>query len=461
MIAQIGEKRLWCQVCGYTRKDPQAMQILQTYVQSGGKDLYGTGFSPGDQRSGMSAQQAEMLDEAWQSLQNGDAKTARFLAFQVADRNHRAIEAYYILYLTTPKTNSMEKARHLASVLALNPRHEQARAALEKLKSVVGEGVKPSFTTVFDHREFVDETVQAQGALEVCPMCGGKTLYVEEDHTKCLSCNYRPHQKPQADGVATLPPDGGFRSLQEALWKRKYGGNREWMIARRVLACQNCGAQLTLSGNMMADQCAFCDSQHVLVRDALGAFLEPDAVLPARLSAEEAMLVKREQLPRPVQEAVYRQESVGVFLPYWNFKRVGHKTGMVLVPGGKEPSVKVLEYIQPFFLDDLRPYDQRYLARWSAQLYTIDMIQASLYADANDPASLTYRLLLLPVWMTTFHLRGGGYYHSVINAQTGEVVITDRVDSGADYQPGHAPTGSVIKPLPPRPQSVIKPLPRR
>jgi hypothetical protein len=58
-------------------------------------------------------------------------------------------------------------------------------------------------------------------------------------------------------------------------------------------------------------------------------------------------------------------------------------------------------------------------------------------------------------------MRDGGYLHSLVNAQTGEVVVADRVDAGSAYQSKldriklsvrgvQRPKESVIRPLPPR-----------
>jgi hypothetical protein len=154
---------------------------------------------------------------------------------------------------------------------------------------------------------------------------------------------------------------------------------------------------------------------------------------------------------------------------------------------------------------DLHPYDQRYLAHWSANLYTEDAIQASITANAfakyyaanhtrrserfdaapfarkdqnYSPFSglfavqdfteikligmLEYRLLLLPAWMITLYLDRNGHYHGMVNAQTGEVIFTERVDSKSSYESRRDQPESVIKPLSRKPASVIRPLsPRR
>ena len=98
----------------------------------------------------------------------------------------------------------------------------------------------------------------------------------------CGHCRYHP-------GGVRLPADrSGYDKLDNALLQRRFGFTREWKIGARVLVCQNCAAQLTLSGTTFSTQCPFCDSAHVLVQDAVGSFEEPDALLPFKIDRRAA-----------------------------------------------------------------------------------------------------------------------------------------------------------------------------
>ena len=90
----------------------------------------------------------------------------------------------------------------------------------------------------------------------------------------------------------------------------------------------------------------------------------------------------------------------GVYLPFWSFEGAAsvivqwdslsignimpgaYPAGDVLVGGVTRPSQAILYELMPYDLDALIAYDTRYLARWSAQIYNIDVIQASLTARA-------------------------------------------------------------------------------
>lgn len=432
MIAQYEHNRLWCQGCGHVRTDAQALQLVAACREVDGRDFFPIGFNPRHYPSPTDSRVALLLEDATSHLEQGNKRAARLIAHELINIDHRLVPIYQILFLSSPSL--VEKARHLASILTFEPGHEAARAALNKLTPTVGKNIKPSFFTVGDHQaEALD--VDAEGRLEDCPMCAGHTLYHGQDRVECLSCGYVPKTTSQARGAerrkalrTSMAGAGDYHLLQEALMTRRFGRGKAWNIGLRVLSCHNCGSRLTLSGNMMTRQCAFCDSQHIVVQDAVGSFQEPDAVIPVQIEAAQAGQLLYEQVPDYLH--VERTESVGVFLPYWSFREIGRTATYrdMLVPGSQRLSESVLRAILPYDLRHLRPYDQRYLARWSAEIYTVDVIQASLAAQSALSASLEYRLLLLPVWMTTLHLIGGLSYHGIVNAQTGEALVTRRVD---------------------------------
>ena len=114
------------------------------------------------------------------------------------------------------------------------------------------------------------------------------------------------------------------------------------------------------------------------------------------------------------------------------------------IPASRKLSAVFLKLIPTFELRAVKPYDPRYLANWPAEVYDIPMAEASLDARAQTlarykrdlPAFLSsmrvistssadmtvdsFRLNLLPVWMT--ELPFGGREHLVlINGQNGAV----------------------------------------
>jgi hypothetical protein len=116
----------------------------------------------------------------------------------------------------------------------------------------------------------------------------------------------------------------------------------------------------------------------------------------------------------------------------------------VAVPASRKLSGPLLKLLSAFDLASIQPYDPRYLVDWPAEVYDIPLADASLDARSQAFAKIksdlpyrlgcvniiytssanlgidSFRLILLPVWMT--ELPFGGREHVVlINGQNGEV----------------------------------------
>jgi hypothetical protein len=114
------------------------------------------------------------------------------------------------------------------------------------------------------------------------------------------------------------------------------------------------------------------------------------------------------------------------------------------IPASRKLSAVFLKLLSTFNLKAVKPYDPRYLASWPAEVYDISMAEASLDARAQalarykrdlpeilaptrlisvSSANMTvesFRLDLLPVWMTEITL-GGRLHLVLINGQNGIV----------------------------------------
>ena len=504
MTVDLERKRLWCQICGHVRVDEDALAIIKEQAEQAPDSPFQGEYEPTVRINGPQYSQLGLLQSAWNAMKKNDFPTARYICQGLLGYETAMIDAWYLLALMAE--NDEDKMEYLLKIMGYHPAHERASFELAKLRGVIPENTQFEDGHKIDEaRRAEAEEVEGDANLEDCPMCGGRTLYVSEDYTRCDYCGYTPQQNQAGALGAPLPANGGYHHLRDALMQRKYGYNREWHVARRSLNCQNCGAGITLSSAMMTERCAFCDSQHILIGDSAGSFQEPDAVLPVRISREEAQVITRHGVSDSILEVAVGAQLFGVFLPFWDFRSPDFEN--IMVAGCHEPGQNILEDLQPYNLSDLRPYDQRFLANWSAELYVYDPIQASITANAYvkflaarknirradrprgqawfarsdknyavDPslgeraqqwvqdfqvalvtaqnhaidfparsldgigsltagvvANLEYRLILLPVWMVTIHLKNQMTYHAVINAQTGEFVTAERIDSRGGY----------------------------
>jgi hypothetical protein len=450
----------------------------------------------------------DLLNRAWRAIQRGDRTSAAYMLREMLSTYPSLADIWYLLSLTTDDRG--EKLQYLLGALELQPYHEYAWRDKGILEGVIPAGAAPSLPD-----SAPDEPVAAASETPACPLCGGRLAF--DAAAGALVCAHCGHHEGALPRLAA-PGSRGYRSLEHAQLQRRFGFSQEWHIGRRVLICQNCHAQITLSGETLTGRCPFCDSAHVLLTDAVGSFEAPDALIP--------FSVDRSAAARAVQEAVSsawpieRGTLTAVYLPFWAFESVVlvrmptvpsrpvtvqpgvYPVRDALVAGTPHPPDAVLEALMPYHLDALVSYETRYLAHWQARLYSVDVMQASLAARAHArhrarltatgqivlPASgdyvrreaqayappevwdwlarqivvheMYYRLLLLPVWFVTLERRSGGSVPAYVNGQTGEAVFSDSFARpeqliGRRSRSAGAPAGT-ITPLPRR--AVIRPL---
>ncbi len=498
-------------VCGASSAAPSAPMPTHAVCSNRTASVESPDYVPPARTWDAPPMQQHRLDIAWRSIQAGDPSSAALLLNDSAALYPDCADIWYLLSLTT--RDRAEKMLYLEKALSLQPYHEYAWRDKGVLEGVLPDGAPPDVPDPAP-----DEAVEARSITEACPHCGGALAFaVEIDGLVCGHCGYRPGSAP-----SLVSRRGGYDNLDNALLQRRFGFSREWNIGARVLICKNCHAQLTLSGTTLSTQCPFCDSAHILVQDAVGSFEEPDALLPFAIDRAAAAKALHRRLPPELRARVERGDLWGGYLPFWSFEGAAsvnvdwsafsaegvmpgvYPAGDVLVGGVTRPDQAVLYELMPYALDALIAYDPRYLARWPAQIYNIDVIQASLTArayikyaarrqaagglvppvelarsDTHDYTApdtpvwrvarvdlevIHYRLLLLPVWMITLVLRDGTRRPAAVNGQTGEAILSASFD-----QPHRVVAGPkrppveplpVIRPLPPRP-SVIRPLPPR
>jgi hypothetical protein len=498
--------QLWCQFCGLARDDPDGLRRA--------KELFGGAreYDPPGRDYDMPETYRLRLDTAWKSIQEGDPRTAEHILRDTLFLYPTSADAWYLLSLMT--ADHGEKLLYLDRALDAQPYHEYAWRDKGALLGVIPAEQAPDLADAPDP----DAPIEAESETHACPQCGGALAFEAGiGALVCAHCGFRPGAAVGAGGARTGAVRGGFDDLDNALLQRRFGFSREWKIGARVLVCQNCGAQLTLAGTALSTQCPFCDSAHVLIQDAVGSFEEPDALLPFKLDRGAAAKAVH-RLAREAGLSIERGEMLGVYLPFWSFQGMAAVTtgenllaagvmrlgvfdvGEMLVSGATQPGQAAQYEMMPYDLRALVPYDPRTLARWQAQIYRIDVIQASLTARAyakyvarrmaadrhfappeielaradstayNPPdtpfwrsarveiEALRYRLLLLPAWMVTLILDNGARRPAIVNGQTGEAILAasfarpETIIAG----PGRPP----VEPLPLEPprRAVIRPL---
>ena len=321
-----------------------------------------------------------------------------------------------------------------------------------------------------------------------CRACGANVEY--EPGTASLVCPYCNADNPipqSADDVEELD----FR-------KALVHADRPEGVETLAVSCGACGAGFTLQPNVTADRCPFCDAPIVASEAAVRRQIEPWALLPFAIPKKDAGAAQKQWLhgrwfaPSDLVRRANRDAIDGVYLPFWTYDcqtesfyvgQRGHyyyedeeyettengqqvtrtrrvqktrwspASGVVwvpfddvVVPGSERLPTALIAKLEPWDLDRLERYDERYLSGFQAECYQIGLEDGFEHAKRfMDPAirnacardiggdtqvvhtvktrydRITFKHILLPVWISAYRYRDR-VYRVMINARTGEVV---------------------------------------
>jgi ribosomal protein S27E len=340
-------------------------------------------------------------------------------------------------------------------------------------------------------QEVTATSTQAKVHRYRCPGCGADLVY--EPVNGALECPYcgRREELPKADTQVEE------RSYEQYLQLRRDGLQQ---IAAGALEtqCQSCGATVTFVPPQVAGECDFCGAQIVAQPKAANPMVAPEAVLPFAFPQQQATGYVRSWLgslwfaPNALQQFASHHPANGVYLPYWTYdthtvsnytgargefyyvdeqyvtrdaqgrevmatRRVQHTRWYpaqgqvsrwfddVTVPATKTVSQERLNKLNPWDLNQLRPYEPAYLSGFKAQRYQIEfpdgfeiakhliapVIQSDAMRDIGGDtqridsiqthySGVTFKHVLLPVYIGAYRFNNK-IYQIVVNGRTGEV----------------------------------------
>lgn len=394
------------------------------------------------------------------------------------------IEAH--LWLGRLLKDENEQRDHISHVIAHQPQHTEALLELMYLNGKIA-------LSQLEHALYGDGEVQIQEAgapvkseTEVlsCPVCGGHmTTHPISGHIECAFCGHLEENESEVNATGA--------SLVTALLQQRSEGVK-WIIGDRVLHCKNCGAESTIPEGQMGTHCMFCGSNHIIQQDALNSFRQPEGVIPFTVPQEQAEQAIQEKLHGRwerfkgvfVNNKVTRSMFAGTYLPFWVFDivldanltfklkdstslRYGasamrtEKRSDVFnnfpFPAVISPSPRLIDKISRYDMSTVQPYTPNLLARYPAEIYKVDFDSASLEVrgrvrrqvrqrfEAETALyqseelstmslmirSMSFRLLLLPVWIATLIEDDGDVRIGLVNGQSGKAVL------GKAHQPEH------------------------
>ncbi len=261
-----------------------------------------------------------------------------------------------------------------------------------------------------------------------------------------------------------------------------------------VIKCGNCKAETQLAPNLVADHCDFCGSPIAVKDGSTNTLIKPKSLLPFGIERDKAFnefsnwVKKLWFAPNDLKKYADTAEKLaGVYIPYWTYDSATNSqyTGMrgvnrtetytayedgksvtrtrtridwypasgfvyenfddVLVIGSKSLPKSYAESLEPWDLQNLVNFDEKFLSGFKTESYQVDLkdgfdeskkkMEVKIRAEVKKHiggdhqqittlntthSSVTFKHILLPIWLSAF-LYNGKSYRFMINARTGEV----------------------------------------
>lgn len=338
----------------------------------------------------------------------------------------------------------------------------------------------------FETEERISSTNQRD---VTCNSCGGHLVFVPGiNKLKCESCGAEYEIEAEPTKIEELD---FVKYITEKM------GSLETQVLHTV-QCEGCGAQVTLDENVVSDKCPFCGSILVVTNTLTTTQIKPGSLLPFQLSKVEsfdkfkkwvkALWFAPNDLSRKMTDI---KDLQGIYVPYWTFdantdsdyrgergtyyyvtesytttengrsvtrtRQVRHTRWTsvsgsihvffddVLVVASNSLSKKHVEELEPWDLDNLVPYDEKYLSGFRTETYQTDLqtgferakvridegvdkaIRRQIGGDEQRItrkntaySDITFKHILLPVYISAYKYKKK-VYQVLVNARTGEV----------------------------------------
>ncbi len=370
-------------------------------------------------------------------------------------------------YMSEAESDEAKKRNALEEALAYRTTHARARRSLAILNGTL------KIDEIVDANKIAPPSAndrETHADRFVCSSCGGRMSFSPDGQT--LVCDFcATKDAGENDGEKTQEQD--FFSAMATL----RGHSKP--VAKKIFHCEGCGAEFLLEADDISETCAYCASPHVINHGKTRDLLDPDAIIPHTFDQRRAT----QFLVEWVLENNFTPHGKvlpprGLYIPVWTFDvggaisysgehqaeeqqqdGFGFKTKRVyvtergditifvddlIVPAAKKYERFLHSVIENYDLAKTKPYKPRYLSNWSAETYEIELSKAALearsrayksekkklkrnlynlrniHSSSANMAITSYKLLLLPVWITSYPY-GDDDYLVLINGQNGAV----------------------------------------
>lgn len=408
-----------------------------------------------------------LLKHAQIALKDGDKNMVRryLERFFLSARDYDMLADGWF-YMSKASDNPVEKREALEQALSYRMTHARARRALAildgrlKAEEIIDPDDQPA--------PLMDEA-ESNAERFMCPNCGGRMSFSPDGQS--LVCDYCT-SGAAVDVTGNLAEEKDFFSTMATL----RGHSKP--TAQKIFHCDGCGAEFILPPNDISESCAYCDSPHVVSHEMTRELLNPDAIIPHAFNQRQAA----QYLVAWVKENEFTPQGMvkpprGFYLPIWTFDFAGvisyrgeryeedqtpfnirsrRRTKVaehgeypvyiddLILPANKGMNKEAINLLTSYAFREAKPYDARYLSGWAAEAYEIELGDASLEArsraykqykkkmrrdmselmnlktSSSNMAIDSYKLLMLPIWITAYPF-DGQEYQVFINGQNGSV----------------------------------------
>lgn len=334
----------------------------------------------------------------------------------------------------------------------------------------------------------IGEAVDAgRGRIFPCEGCGADLEFeIGKQELKCPYCGFVKHLEFNPDAVVA---EQDVSAMLEKLAELREKGVPDQQLTSEV-RCESCGGQVEFSGALTSTECPYCASP--IQRENIHTSpqrVPVDGVLPFLVDHAQAAAQLREWVksrwfaPNEFKQKGVEGKFQGVYEPYWTFDfqtftRYDGQRGdhyYITVGTGKDEKrvrqtrwsyasgafhrffddilcfasnglpVWLTQALEPWPLDQCKPFNQQLLAGFLARTYDIPLDNGLQEAKSRAEAALntevrqriggdeqqvdhqrtqynavTYKHLLLPLWLLVYRYHGT-LYRVAINGGTGEV----------------------------------------
>lgn len=322
-----------------------------------------------------------------------------------------------------------------------------------------------------------------------CSNCGAKLTFAPgTDSLKCEFCGTINEIEVDEEKVADAHQEIDYHAFL----------NQQTDIAPKVeilvLKCDTCGAQTTFDPNVVSGSCDFCGSPLTSKEGHKTSVIEPKGMLPFKIESKEGVDLYKTWLrklwwaPNKLKSYARQTEKLaGIYIPYWTYDartttdyrgergedyqetetytengeektRTVTKTEWysargtvyrtfddVLVPASQSLPIKYVDRLEPWDLNNLVPYDTKYLSGFKSESYQKGLEEGFSTAQGKmepiiredvrrdiggdkqrihnmdtDYDDVTFKHILLPIWISAYRYNEK-VYRFMINGRTGEV----------------------------------------